>query len=88
MDKREITKEERCLGEIATVLEETEDDLEAAFRGFDRLWEDRNIEKAIRLREELAEVFKYAMIACNYLRELEEIYKTAERANMSKIIEI
>ena len=88
MDKREITEEERCLGEIATALEAIEDDLEAAFRGFDRVWRDRNIEKAIRLREELVEVSKHAMIACAYRRELEVICKTAERVNMSKIIEI
>jgi len=79
MCKREITEEERCLGEIATALDEIKYDLEAAFRGFDRLWEDRNIEKGIRLREELADIFKHAMIACNYLRTLEEIYKTAGR---------
>jgi len=74
-----IAEEGRCLGGIHTALEEAEDDLEAAFRGFDRLWEDRNIEKAIRIREELAEVSKYAMIACDYLRALEELYRTNGR---------
>jgi len=74
MDKTKITEEERCLGGIAMAIEEIEDGLGASFRGFDRLWEDRNTVKAIWLIAELAEISKHVTIACDYLQILKKIY--------------